>query len=63
MAYSSGGTPITKFAQVPSLAECNASSFYIADNKIILCPEVCTMVQTDDDAEINILFGCQLIAE
>ena len=61
--YSSGGTPITKYAQVASLAECNASSFYIEGDLIKLCPEVCSAVQADENAEIGILFGCELSVE
>jgi len=54
---------VATFSQVPSLAECNATSFYIEGDLIILCPEACDTVQQDEEAKINILFGCELIAD
>jgi hypothetical protein len=58
--YSSGGVEIDTFDQVPSLADCNDTSFYIEDNMIKLCPGACAIVQADENAEIDILFGCEL---
>lgn len=46
------------FSQVDSAAECTATSFYIENGLIMLCPEVCSLVQGDNTAEINILYGC-----
>ncbi len=61
--YSSGDTVVTTFSQVASLAECTATSFYIEGNLIKLCPEACDTVQQDEDAKINILFGCELVVD
>ncbi len=59
--YTSGATMTTvNFLQVSGPGECDASSFYIENNRIILCPEACTVVQADDTAEINIKYGCEL---
>lgn len=57
--YSVGGMgePIV-FTQVPSLAECNASSFYIEGDTVYLCPAACDVVQDDVDAKIDIAFAC-----
>lgn len=48
-----------KMKQVANEAACKPSSFYIADGiRIELCPETCALVQADDNAKIDILFGC-----
>jgi hypothetical protein len=58
--YTSGGSPAATFNQVPSAADCTATSFYIDMGKIILCPEACTTVQSDPDASIDIVYGCEI---
>lgn len=60
VAYSSGDTLVQKYGRVSSEAECDDSSFFIEDEKIILCSEVCDVVQSDPDARIEILFGCEI---
>jgi hypothetical protein len=60
VAYSSGATLVQKYGRVSSEAECDDSSFVIEDEKIILCPEACEAVQSDPDARIEILFGCEI---
>jgi hypothetical protein len=49
------------YNQVPSLAECAPKSFYIANGKVILCPETCTEVQKDKQAKILVKFSCEPI--
>ncbi len=58
--YSSSGQLVTTFDQVPDAASCTAGAFYIAMDKIILCPEACATVQSDENATIDIAFGCDL---
>jgi hypothetical protein len=58
--YSSSGQLVSTFNQVPDAASCTADSFYIAMDKIILCPEACTIVQSDENATIDVLYGCDL---
>lgn len=58
--YTDGGMAVTTFDQVASEAACMADSFYIADDKIVLCPEACNLVQSDPDAKIDILYGCAI---
>ncbi len=58
--YSSMGTPVGTFTQVPTSADCTPTSFYIDMNKIVLCPDACTTVQTDPDAKIDIAYGCEI---
>ena len=58
VAYESGGTPVSTFTQVPSAAECDAMSFYIDMDTIILCPEACAPVQADDMAKLTVSYDC-----
>lgn len=58
--YSSAGQLVETFAQVPTAAECDDSSFYIEADTIHLCPEACAIVQSDEDAEIDVLYGCSV---
>lgn len=59
VAYTPGGTGApAKFAQVKDAAACMSSSFYIDAGIIKLCPESCTLVQADDHAKIDVVFGC-----
>lgn len=60
VVYSSGEVPVETFNQVADLASCDAHSFYLTDELIILCPDACATVQGDDDAEIGITFGCEI---
>lgn len=39
---------------------CTANGFYFEDDLIKLCPEVCAIVQADEDANVGIKFGCKL---
>jgi hypothetical protein len=50
-------TPL-KFQQVPAVGACEPGSFYIEGGFIKLCPDVCTIVQADASAKVNILYGC-----
>jgi hypothetical protein len=53
-----GGGPPQGYGQVKDLASCTDSSFYIDAGTINLCPAVCTNVQKDGMAKIQLLFGC-----
>jgi hypothetical protein len=59
--YTPGGGGIPgKFTKVNSLAECKPNAFYIEGDKIKLCPETCALVETDDQAKLQVLFGCKV---
>jgi hypothetical protein len=47
-----------KFGQVQEEGSCDGKSFYIKDNKINLCPQVCGQVQGDTKAKLQLLYGC-----
>ncbi len=57
--YTSGAN-VDTFDQVPSLADCTDGKFYIAGDQIILCPTTCDVVRADENAEIDIKFGCEV---
>ncbi|HEY8378181.1 MAG TPA: hypothetical protein VIK91_16915, partial [Nannocystis sp.] len=54
---SDGMGPIG-FGQVPGPESCDATSFYLADGKVVLCPQACASVQNDKGAEIEVEFSC-----
>ncbi len=56
--YTGNQGTTQQFGQVQGLAACNASSFYIANDKIELCPLACSTVESDDHAKVNVLFSC-----
>ena len=53
-----GAGPATTFPQVSSAAACSPDKFYIENGTIKLCPDTCTLVQKDDKAKIDVVFGC-----
>lgn len=60
IAYTPGsGGETQKFKQVKGADDCQAGAFYIESDLIKLCPDACTVVQDDDAAKIEILFGCE----
>jgi hypothetical protein len=56
--YPSNGGQMTTFSQVPDASACTPTSFYIANNKIVLCPQTCTAVKADTQAKVKVLFDC-----
>jgi hypothetical protein len=57
----SSGAP-SELTQVSSEGECSASSFYIQDELIVLCPAACTVVQADAAAKVSVTFSCDSMA-
>ncbi|MCA9601892.1 MAG: hypothetical protein R3A78_11685 [Polyangiales bacterium] len=59
--YSSGDTLIGKYNQVANEAACTPEAFYIENETTIkLCPDLCNVVQADENANVNVLFGCAI---
>jgi hypothetical protein len=58
LQYTPGGGAPTIYSQVTTANDCTPQSFYITNNTVHLCPAVCTAVQADNAAKIDILFGC-----
>lgn len=55
-----GGTTRVPFVQVPRRDACTDDAFFIADDRIRLCPDACTVVEADDAAELQVLYACTL---
>lgn len=60
--YTPGSGAAQSFTQVADASACTAGAFYIEDDVIYLCPETCTVVQSDEEAAINVLFACSSTA-
>ncbi len=60
--YSSDGEEVDVFNPSPSLEECaqDEYEFYIEGDYIKLCPNSCELVQADENAQVDVLFGCEL---
>ena len=54
----SSGTP-SVFNQVATQSACAPGSFYIQNDTIFLCPDACKTVSADNQASIQILYGCE----
>ncbi|MBW2524021.1 MAG: VWA domain-containing protein [Deltaproteobacteria bacterium] len=65
--YAVNGAPPTPLGHVDSYADCasvNGGWFYddpANPTKIIVCPDVCQIIQSSTDAQIDIKFGCQTV--
>ena len=67
MNYSPGGVPPPQpIYHVQSPADCAANGgWYYDDNtnptQVLVCPSTCTAIQSDPNAKVDVLFGCQTI--
>lgn len=66
--YSPGGLPPAQpIYHVSTAADCTASSggWYYDDNtnptQVLVCPSTCTAIQSDPNAKVDVLFGCQTV--
>jgi hypothetical protein len=60
VVYTPGNSmPATKFLQVTDPSKCDASTFYIQNNRVYLCPIPCATVQADGKAQVDVSFECQ----
>ena len=53
-----GATPI-QFGQAPAATGCQADAFYIANDRLNLCPEACSTIRSDPRANVAVLFTCE----
>jgi hypothetical protein len=54
---SAGGADVV-FGQVLTSAACQSNAFYIEGDQVVLCPEACTLVQSDASAVVTLEYGC-----
>jgi hypothetical protein len=57
--YTPGDGEESDFKQAPTLGDCQADAFYIANDRLNLCPETCTAVRNDPLASVKALFTCR----
>lgn len=57
--YTPGDGDESDFKQAPEFADCQADAFYIANDRLNLCPETCTAVRNDPLASVKALFTCR----
>jgi hypothetical protein len=51
------------FEQQENAKDCDDGSFFIRDDRIELCPDVCDIVEADSDAEVNVLYACVVVPD
>jgi hypothetical protein len=56
--YTAGTGGETVLRQAASTADCDAASFVIEGERVVLCPEACAVVTADPAAVLVVLSGC-----
>lgn len=56
--YTPSSGPEVLFGQVLTSAACQANAFYIDGDQVVLCPEACSLVQSDPSAVVTLQYGC-----
>jgi hypothetical protein len=57
--YTPGAGDEIDFKQAPTVADCQADAFYVANDRLNLCPDTCTAVRSDPLARVQALFTCR----
>ena len=59
LEYTPMGTgTVQTFRQVKGAAECAADAFYVAGDRIYICPMACGLIQGDTKAKVDVSFDC-----
>lgn len=53
-----GASPI-QFGQASIATDCLADAFYIAEDRLNLCPQACSTIRSDPSAKVTVLFTCE----
>jgi hypothetical protein len=56
---SNGGAAV-EFAQVKDAASCAPQKFYVANNRVVFCPDTCNTVRNDGKAKVEVRFTCEV---
>ncbi len=59
--YTSGGGTVTSMTQVANAAACTGNGWYFTDaskTTMALCPGICSTVQGDNGAQVNVVYSC-----
>ena len=54
-----GSGAVQTFTKVANAGACGPTNYYVDMNKIFLCPQVCTLVQADMQAKVDVIFTCE----
>jgi len=58
--YAPGdGGPAVQFGQAQTFSACQPDAFYIANNRLNLCPDACSAIRRDPRANVAVLFTCE----
>jgi hypothetical protein len=49
---------VTVFLRVASAAECAPDRFYLDGDRVVLCPDACTRLESSPGATLAVLTGC-----
>jgi hypothetical protein len=58
VSYKSSGMLVDDYGQVANASECRPDAFYIENNRVYLCPEVCQTISKDPMGSVDVLFTC-----
>jgi hypothetical protein len=59
IAHEGATAETTLLGQARLASDCQSDAFYIQDDTIQLCPEVCSAVRGEEGARVDVLFGCE----
>jgi hypothetical protein len=58
--YAPGdGSAAVQFGQAPTLDACQPNAFYVANDRLNLCPDACSNIRRDPRANLAVLFTCE----
>jgi hypothetical protein len=63
LVQAGGDEPAARLGRVPSLAECQPSTFYIDAERIELCPDLCEALDALPSSTISAEFDCDLFVD
>ncbi|MFO0579173.1 MAG: hypothetical protein U1A78_34670 [Polyangia bacterium] len=59
LEYTPMGTgALVTFRQVANAAACAPASFYLERDRVVLCPDACSVVQRDARAKLQVVYSC-----
>jgi hypothetical protein len=60
ISYAPGaGAEAVQFGQAPGASACQSDAFYIAGDRLNLCPETCSTIRSNPSANVAVLFTCE----
>jgi hypothetical protein len=59
ITHEGTGGATTRLGQARLSGDCQADAFFIENETIQLCPEVCNAVRSEEGASVDVLFGCE----